>query len=601
MTDLGLRLLLLIIFSLTMLVSGKVILWTVSPWIGAVTGTGVASRVSVEPITLIEGGKIQATQGAPIAAQLSHRLNQIMAGLSRNLTKEYELVRKHLKVSFPEATATSNVNFDAFIADPIKFEAKVFNIDIIGIGNFFYSQLNERDEVSIFLEIAAAKSRYFAEINRQSEGASRMGGDIAGDVHAAIDQIACDVAYQFLSGNDSLAGMAREEFCPFEKALGEFQAFIADTAAAAERKEPISATRLNGLVDQFENPPLSDSKAAVVHMIAAGLYKLKGDLDSAIKKLEHAAEIAAGHVFVQQNLEAWLKEQENQKSVVTISSSDLAELTEAYNVVRSQEALKRIAWIEMMDASRALPPKQDVIVAVFSTGYTSGTEPQGSAGELLPVEVMIPGAKADDLNGHGNSVANLLAALTPDSAIKILPIKVLDETGSGSNEFITLGVGRAVERGAKVLLLPLGSRAEMPGFRTAIDAARVKGLIVIAAAGNEPEAVSFPGNLPEALAVGTVTLDGRKASFSPDEQGVEIFLPGVDIDLVVNGKLEKQSGSSFAATIAAAAIATALSRTGPLTQSGILEAVTASAKKLHNDGPPVLQADKFLEAAMNLR
>ncbi|MFF0950122.1 S8 family serine peptidase [Rhizobium leguminosarum] len=597
MVDIGLRIFIVIIFSMTIAISGKVIFWTITPWVEYIIGSSNPSRVSVAPITLIEGGKIQSAQSSPIAAQLSFRLNTIMLSLSKNLSKEYGLVKQNLNVSFPEATAKSNVNFDAFIDDPIKFDAKVFDIDIVGIGNFFYSQLDKHDNINVFLEISATRSRYFGEITRDAAPGARIGGEVSGDVQTAIDQIACDISYEFLADNKSLAGMAKEEFCPFSNALEEFQRFIVD-AAAADRKEQISPTRLNDLLETFKRPPLSTSKAALVHMLAAGLYRLNGNLDAAVDRLKQAAALAPSHPFVQQNLDHWLNERaELSQPRPTISVTD-QDVAKAYEAIRNQKALESISWMKMWNAARALPAKKQVTVAILSTGYNKIPIPTDIGGEILPVEVTALGSTPDDVNGHGDSVTNLLAALTPDSAVKILPIKALGDSGSEPLDSIARGVSKAIEAGTDVLILPLGAHVEIPNLRSVLDKARERGIIIVAAAGNEPDNISFPASLPTVISAGAVDSDGSIAIFSPSSPGVTVFVPGIRITVFVRGKLEQQSGTSFTATIAGAAIATALSRAGPLSQDAIRKAITETSKRLKTDGPLVLQADEFLQTIM---
>jgi len=103
---------------------------------------------------------------------------------------------------------------------------------------------------------------------------------------------------------------------------------------------------------------------------------------------------------------------------------------------------------------------------------------------------------------HGTHVAGIIAAAT-DNGIgvaglapeaRIMPVKVLDDEGSGSFEDIALGVRWSVDHGAQVINLSLGA---LPGVqaltltgvessvRDAIAYARDHGALVVVAAGNE--------------------------------------------------------------------------------------------------------------------
>ncbi len=129
-----------------------------------------------------------------------------------------------------------------------------------------------------------------------------------------------------------------------------------------------------------------------------------------------------------------------------------------------------------------------------------------------------PNARRQSDSPHGTHVAGIAAAVTGNGRgiagvapeAKILPVKVLDEEG-GSFEDIALGIRYAADRGAKVINLSLGA---LPGVqaltftglirdvRKAIAYANSKGVVVVAAAGNEAAPLcGTPGFDPGALCV----------------------------------------------------------------------------------------------------
>ena len=103
---------------------------------------------------------------------------------------------------------------------------------------------------------------------------------------------------------------------------------------------------------------------------------------------------------------------------------------------------------------------------------------------------------------HGTHVAGIAAAVTdnatgiagvaPDATI--MPVKVLDQSGSGSFEDIARGIRWAVDNGADVVNLSLGALPGVQAFeitglisdaKEAVAYARANGVVVVAAAGNE--------------------------------------------------------------------------------------------------------------------
>jgi len=108
-----------------------------------------------------------------------------------------------------------------------------------------------------------------------------------------------------------------------------------------------------------------------------------------------------------------------------------------------------------------------------------------------------------DAYGHGTHVAGIAAAVTNNGIgvagtapnAKIMPVRVLDASGSGTSEDIVKGIRYAASHGAKVLNLSLGEipiegeiQAINQDLEDAINFAWSKGAVVVAAAGND----SFP-------------------------------------------------------------------------------------------------------------
>jgi subtilisin family serine protease len=145
---------------------------------------------------------------------------------------------------------------------------------------------------------------------------------------------------------------------------------------------------------------------------------------------------------------------------------------------------------------------------------------------------------ADD-EGHGTMVASLIAA-TPNNTdgmagvcgqCQILPVKVLDSSGSGWHSDIAEGIIWAAGQGAKVINLSLGGATSSPVLQDAVAWANGRGALVVAAAGNSnTSAKSYPAAYEDVLAVGaTNTRTGgvARAGFSNSGSWVDVAAPGI--------------------------------------------------------------------------
>jgi subtilisin family serine protease len=147
-------------------------------------------------------------------------------------------------------------------------------------------------------------------------------------------------------------------------------------------------------------------------------------------------------------------------------------------------------------------------------------------------------SSADDF-GHGTHIAGIAAASTNNGAgiagvaisSPIIPIKALDNQGSGSYAAIANGILWAAAHGARVINLSVGGPGYDATLCNAVASAISDGTLVIAAAGNDgvntPE---YPAACPGAVGVAATSSTGGSPAWSnygsPD---VFISAPGVDV------------------------------------------------------------------------
>lgn len=184
----------------------------------------------------------------------------------------------------------------------------------------------------------------------------------------------------------------------------------------------------------------------------------------------------------------------------------------------------------------------------------------GAPGRAVPVAAVRGFAAGAPLaSNHGSAVVSLLASAGAG------PIRVADVFGSDKAGGNALAIARAlgwlVGQGSRVVTISLvGPRN--PVLERAVAAARGKGVVIVAAVGNDGPAAppAFPASYPGVLAVTAV--DGKRRALI--EAGRALHLdyaaPGADIaGLDAKGKRVALRGTSFAAPLVAARAARALS------------------------------------------
>lgn len=136
----------------------------------------------------------------------------------------------------------------------------------------------------------------------------------------------------------------------------------------------------------------------------------------------------------------------------------------------------------------------------------------------------------DEMVGHGTFVAGLVALIAPEA--RILPVVALDSDGVGDGFIVAQAIYYAIEAGADVINLSLGSPHDSRVIRDAVADARRSGAVVVAAAGNlnRSDPAEFPameGNLLGVAAVDDADLKTASSNFSPE---LTLSAPGASAD-----------------------------------------------------------------------
>ena len=177
----------------------------------------------------------------------------------------------------------------------------------------------------------------------------------------------------------------------------------------------------------------------------------------------------------------------------------------------------------------------------------------------------------DDIEGHGTHVAGTVGARADDGIgvpglafeSQLMILKFLEGASGGRSSDGAAAVRYAVDNGAHVINLSWGSEGYSWSIRSAIAYANAKGVIVVAAAGNEgtdnDEIPFYPASygLPNLISVAASDRNDRLSSFSnTGRKSVHLAAPGVDIvSAWLRGRWIYNSGTSMAAPHVAAAAA----------------------------------------------
>ncbi|MBE9209374.1 S8 family serine peptidase [Nostoc sp. LEGE 06077] len=196
-----------------------------------------------------------------------------------------------------------------------------------------------------------------------------------------------------------------------------------------------------------------------------------------------------------------------------------------------------------------------------------------------------------DQNGHGTHVSGTIAGEKNNYGVtgiaydaKIMPVKVLNDSGSGSYSAIANGIYYAANNGANVINLSLGGSFSNKTLQNAIEYANSKGVVVVMAAGNDGGSQpNYPARYAKntGIAVGAVDRNNSLANFSNrsgTSQLAYVTAPGVDVySTVPNNQYATYSGTSMATPHVAGVVALMLSANRNLTPAQVSQIITETA------------------------
>lgn len=202
------------------------------------------------------------------------------------------------------------------------------------------------------------------------------------------------------------------------------------------------------------------------------------------------------------------------------------------------------------------------VVAVVDSGVDV-THPFLNGRIINGIDLIDGDFTPQDGNSHGTHVAGTIIDCARNADVRILPVRALDDEGTGSTSSVVEGIKYAANNRADVINLSLGGRRNPESSNAeeaAINYAISKGSLIVIAAGNSNEdtATFSPAymKIPGTVIVAAGDKDQRKADFSNYGESVDLMAPGVDIVASVpNGEYQSKDGTSMATPHVSAAAA----------------------------------------------
>lgn len=267
--------------------------------------------------------------------------------------------------------------------------------------------------------------------------------------------------------------------------------------------------------------------------------------------------------------------------------------------------IKKISYIDSSELNYAYPIPQPIVyqppsqtadvdlkynaptsnlapIAILDTGLSTSNLDFDKF-VISSLDVLSPNVEISDTLGHGTQMALIATGLiepygtgvqSSESYSPIIAIKAFDENGFITDFNIMESIDFALENHAKVMNLSWGTETNSAFMEKAFEYASSKGLIVVAAAGNEPTGNPvYPAAYPTVIGVGALDPHGTKKWVNSNYGSfVTFYAPGfANMPVGYNGEPGIYAGTSISTAYVANSISGFLSQNPSATTKEVLE------------------------------
>ncbi|XKL39301.1 S8 family serine peptidase [Nitratireductor sp. L15S-10] len=240
---------------------------------------------------------------------------------------------------------------------------------------------------------------------------------------------------------------------------------------------------------------------------------------------------------------------------------------------------------------------ENVSVAVIDTAVDE-THP-ALAGRVASVFDALPDMAVKDRE-HGTSISGLIAGDGPfrgvAPGVRLLHARAFEE-GVSSTSVLLAALDWAVEEGAQIVNMSFVG-PENPLFSSACRNAMARGVVLVAAAGNNGPGAPFgyPAAYDGVIAVTATDMHDRVMGKANRGRYIDLSAPGVNVVAPIPGGMDVVTGTSFAAAIVSGAIANLIHAGENASPRALAELLRSTAVDLGEPGRDEDFGDGLLNA-----
>ncbi|MDX8363796.1 S8 family peptidase [Cytobacillus sp. IB215665] len=249
-----------------------------------------------------------------------------------------------------------------------------------------------------------------------------------------------------------------------------------------------------------------------------------------------------------------------------------------------------------------------LLIAVVDSGVSQHEDFCGNVLYSLGADYTGGNESVSDEFGHGTHVTGILAAcmnngigitgLLANAPVDILPLKVLDAYGNGSDFELGVAIADATRLGADIINLSLAGKGETKMLREAVDGALEQNIVVVAAAGNWETTTDqiYPASYPGVITVSGTTPSDEILAVADFGWEVDISAPGFEILSTYKDNTYKAlTGTSMATPYISSAVAFMKLANDQIDVIQIRNKLFTTAADIHNESYDIYSGAGLLQ------
>ncbi len=266
-----------------------------------------------------------------------------------------------------------------------------------------------------------------------------------------------------------------------------------------------------------------------------------------------------------------------------------------------------IPRMQIDQAWSAWKPCKQIIIGVVDTGINASHSDlrnmmlRDSEGTIIGYNAVTNTEIEENSDGHGhgtfcageanaethnnNGVAAFAyngGAASETYALKLMPLKIFDPTGNGTDEDLIEAMYWGLDHGVNVFSMSLGGPGNSPVLDAAAQDVWNAGALIVAAAGNgNTSTLFYPAACPQVIAVAATNTQDQFAGFSNHGSWVHVAAPGVNVrSTTASGGYGNSSGTSMACPLVAGTAAFLWAQNPTLNNSALRTAIFSNTDAL---------------------